>query len=307
MSTSPEVLDTPADPAPLPGRVWVRINGRPVAPHAATVSVFDHGLLYGDGVFEGLRFVNGRPFELEPHLCRLAASAHALRLSLPLTVDELREEVEALIADTGQQQGYIRLLVTRGVGDLGISPAMCARATLILIAAPVTIYNDERRQAGIRAMTLAGRQKAVDGLGPRIKSLNYLPNVLGCLDAEAAGAAEGIFLTPEGYVSEGTGDNIFVVRDGVLVQPDPACGGLEGITANAVQRLAERAGIPTARRWLTRYDLYTADEVFLTGTAVGLVPVTEIDGRCIGSGTCGPITVRLQGLLTAAMERGGID
>ena len=291
----------------IPAPAWVRVDGEAVPAHEAAVSVFDHGLLYGDGVFESLRFVDRRVFELDAHLERLAASAHVLQLALPFTPDELREQVAALVADTGERDGYIRLLVTRGVGDLGIDAALCPRPRVVMIAAPATMYDDGRAARGVRAITLAGRQKAVDGLGPRVKSLNYLANVLGRLDARAAGAQEGIFLTPEGYVSEGAGDNVFIVRRGCLLQPDAACGGLDGITADAVRRLAARDGIRTERAWLTRYDLYTADEVFLTGTAVGLVPVTEIDGRGIGAGARGPITARMQRLLAAAMKRGAID
>ena len=286
---------------------WIRMDGHAVGRDAAVVSVFDHGLLYGDGAMESLRFANRRPFELHAHLDRLAATAHVMQLTLPCSLDAVGEEVRAVIADSGRADGYIRLMVTRGAGGLGMAPAACGRPRLILICSPVQVYDAARANGGISAITFAARQRSVDGFSPRLKSLNYLANILAHLDAQAAGADEGIFLTPEGFVSEGTAENVFVVRAGRLMEPDPACGGIDGITAAAVRRLAERDGIPCETAWLTRYDLYTADELFLTGTAAGIAPVAELDGRRIGSAAPGPMTQRLEALLNAAMQRGAVE
>ena len=271
----------------------ILIDGEFYAEADAKISVFDHGLLYGDGVFEGIRFYNDRVFRLEEHIDRLFDSAKAIHLEIPSTPAEVCKMVTDTVAKNGLHDGYIRLVVTRGAGALGLSPYQCEKPSIICIAATITLYPEEYYRDGLILATCATRRPTHDSLSPSVKSLNYLSNVMAKVEALAAGAQEGVMLNTEGYVAECTGDNIFVVKDGVIYTPTVASGSLNGITRKAVMELIEEAGIPLKEVQMARYDLYTADEMFLTGTAAEVVPVREYDKRKIGSGEPGPITKQL--------------
>jgi len=272
---------------------WIYLDGQFVRAEEAKISVFDHGLLYGDGVFEGIRAYNGRVFRLEQHLDRLWASARAINLTIPMSKEDLRERVLETVRRNGLHDAYIRLVVTRGKGDLGLDPVKCPIPTVFIIAGGIQIYPPEMYEKGLRVVTLATRRNIVDALSPRIKSLNYLNNILGKLEANQANVEEGLMLTREGYVAEGTSDNVFIVCDGVLATPALHLGVLAGITRGAVLEIARAQGIPAEETTLTLFDVYNADECFLTGTAAELVPVVEVDGRPIGDGRPGPLTKRL--------------
>ena len=256
----------------------------------AKISVFDHGLLYGDGIFEGIRFYNGRVFKLEEHIDRLFDSARALALTIPLTKAEMCEATLESCRQNGLRDGYIRLVVTRGVGDLGLNPKNCPRATVIIIAATIKLYPEELYQKGLTVVTCATRRLAPGALSPAIKSLNYLNNIMAKI--EAGNAGEGLMLNEQGYVAEATGDNVFIVKNGQLFTPPVSAGALGGITRNVVIEIAREFGTPVSETNLTRYDLFTADEFFLTGTAAEIIPVVNLDSRPIGDGTPGPATAK---------------
>lgn len=256
----------------------------------AKISVFDHGLLYGDGVFEGIRFYNGRVFKLDEHLQRLEHSARAIALSLPMSLSEIREATLETIRQNQLQDGYVRLVVTRGCGDLGLSPLLCPKPSIFIIASTITLYPKEKYEKGLEVVTCSTRRISHGAISPMVKSLNYLNNVLAKLEAIHAGAGEGLMLNEQGYVAECTGDNIFFVRNQTLFTPPTSSGALAGITRAAVIDLAREAGYPVHEVLTTRYDLYTADECFLTGTAAEVIPVVKLDHRPIGSGFPGPIT-----------------
>lgn len=271
--------------------IW--LDGRLVPREQATVSVFDHGLLYGDGVFEGIRVYNRRVFRLEPHLDRLYDSARALALEIPLDRTAMTKAVEETVRANQREDAYIRLVVTRGAGELGIDPRTCPKPSVFIIVADVHVYPRELYAAGIKIITSATRQVSHESFDPRIKSLNYLKNVLAKIDAQRAGASEALMLNAEGFIAECTADNLFVVRRGAILTPSPQDGALEGITRGAVVELAAEAGIPLREARLTRFDVYTADECFVTGTGAELMPVVEADGRVIAGGTPGPITQKI--------------
>ena len=270
------------------------INDRLVPEAEARISVFDHGLLYGDGVFEGLRSYAGRVFRLDAHLDRLWASARAICLEIPLAKEALAKAVIDTLAANDLKDGYIRLIVTRGAGTLGLDPNRCSNPQVIIIADTISLYPQEFYDQGLRIVTAATQRIQPAALSPRIKSLNYLNNIMAKLEGLRAGCVEALMLNHKGEVAECTGDNVFVVRSGRLLTPPPDAGILEGITRNAVMELAHAAGIDCREATLTRHDLYTADECFLTGTAAEVIPVVDIDGRTIGSGAPGPITSRLK-------------
>lgn len=257
----------------------------------AKISVFDHGLLYGDGIFEGIRFYNGRVFRLEEHIDRLWDSAKAILLDIPMSKEEMIEATLESCRQNGLRDGYIRLVVTRGVGDLGLNPANCPRATVIIIAAGIKLYPEELYQHGLKVVTCATRRVAPGAFSPAVKSLNYLNNVLAKI--EAANAGEGLMLNEQGYVAEATGDNVFIFKKGILYTPPVSAGGLGGITRNVVIGLAQELGMTVNETNLTRYDLFTADEFFLTGTAAEIIPAVELDSRLIGDGKPGPLTAKL--------------
>lgn len=275
----------------------------------AAISVLDHGLLYGDGVFEGIRYYGGKSFRLDAHLDRLDRSAAALRLTLPYDRAGIAAAVATVIAHgdaTGgatfdRGDGYLRLIVTRGPGTLGLDPRTCGRATMIVIRGPVALFGADGT-AGITVVTAATRQPGADVLDPRVKSLNYLPRVLARLEAAAAGADEAILLNHRGLVTEATTENVFVVAGGVLRTPPATDGALEGITRQVVLELAAAAGIPAEVVSLGRYDLHTADEIFLAGTAAELVAVRAVDGRALPA--CpGPVFARLAAAFRALVSR----
>jgi len=272
----------------------IYIDGELRPREEALVSVFDHGLLYGDGVFEGIRVYNRRIFRLEAHLDRLYDSARAIALEMPLVPAEMAEAVRRTVRENRKEDGYIRLIVTRGVGDLGIDPRKCARPTLIIIVTDIQVYPAALYTAGIKVITSATRQVSHQAFDPRIKSLNYLKNVLAKVDATRAGAEEAIMLNEDGFIAECSADNLFVVRGGALLTPSPLDGALEGVTRGAILSLAAEAGLDAREARLTRFDVYTAAECFLTGTGAEVMPVVEADGRGIGDGKPGPISRRLQ-------------
>ncbi len=283
----------------------VYIDGKFYPSEEARISVWDHGLLYGDGVFEGIRIYGGRVFKLDEHLKRLYHSARSIALKIPVHIHELKEVTLECCRRNMLKDGYIRLLVTRGRGDLGVDPRKCARSTLIVIVDRISLFPPESYEKGLRVITAATRKHSPASLSPRIKSLNYLNNIMAKLEAIHAGVPEAIMLNAEGYVTEGTGDNIFLVIDGVLKTPPVFVGILEGVTRNVVLKLAAELGIPTEEAKLTTHDLYTADEVFLTGTAAELVPVVEIDGRPVGDGRPGRIFTHLKDAFKNLTSREG--
>jgi len=283
----------------------ISMNGSLVPEHEARVSVFDHGLLYGDGVFEGLRAYSGRVFRLEEHLRRLWASARAICLEIPTTPAALGAVIEETLAANGLRDGYVRVVVTRGAGGLGLDPGRTRDPQVIVIADTIALYPAELAANGLRLVTAATQRSHPAALSPRIKSLNYLNNIMAKLEGQQAGCVEALMLNHKGEVAECTADNIFVVRGDRLLTPPPDAGILEGITRGAVIEIALAAGIDCREATLTRHDIYTADECFITGTAAEVVPVVELDGRKIGAGTPGPVTQRLRTAFHALVRAGG--
>ncbi|MBC7104972.1 MAG: branched-chain-amino-acid transaminase [Firmicutes bacterium] len=271
----------------------IYLNGRFVPQEEAVVSVFDHGLLYGDGVFEGIRAYQGRVFRLREHIDRLYESAKSIALEIPLSRGEMQEVVLETLRRNRLRDGYIRLVVSRGVGDLGLDPRKCSKPTVFCIAASIQLYPQEYYERGLEVITVATRRNVAEAINPRIKSLNYLNNILAKIEANLAGVPEAIMLNNDGYVAEATGDNVFIVKNGSLFTPPPYAGLLEGITRNAVMELARARGVPVHETLFTRHDLYVADECFLTGTAAEVIPVVKIDGRTIGEGRPGRLTTLL--------------
>lgn len=272
----------------------VYLNGSFVPKDQAKVSVFDHGYLYGDGVFEGIRAYAGRIFRLEEHIDRLYDSAQAICLNVPLTRPEMAEVCAQTCARNGIEDGYIRLVVSRGEGSLGLDPQSAKEANVVCIASQIQLYPEEFIEKGLRLVTAATRRSYGEVLAPQVKSCNYLPNIMACLEARNAGAHEAICMSREGYVAECTGDNIFIVKDGILKTPHHGVGILRGITRKAVLEIAADLDIPAEETFLNRWDVYSADEIFVTGTAAELVPVTDVDARTIGDGVQGPMTRRLR-------------
>ncbi len=271
----------------------IYINGAFVSRENAKVSVFDHGFLYGDGVFEGIRAYGGKVFELGEHLQRLYRSAHAIALKISLTIGKLERAVLETLRINKLQDAYIRLVISRGEGDLGLDPRKCTKGSIIIIADEIQLYPEEIYKNGLEIITVPTQRNAPESLNPCIKSLNYLNNIMGKIEAINAGVEEAVMLNRDGLVCECTGDNIFIYKDGVLRTPPSYIGALEGITRAVIIRLAEGEGIPTGETPFARYELYASQECFLTGTAAEIVPVVKIDGRQIGAGIPGPTTMRL--------------
>jgi branched-chain amino acid aminotransferase len=259
----------------------------------ARISVFDHGLLYGDGVFEGIRFYNRRVFRLEEHVRRLYDSARSILLNVPITPEEMTEAVLATCRANDLTDGYIRLVLTRGTGSMGLSPFRCPKASVIIIACSIQLYPEEAYQNGLVMATVATRRPTHDTLSPQVKSLNYLNNVMAKVEAIQAGAEEGLMLNERGLVAECTGDNLFIVRDGTITTPPITAGALDGITRKVVIELAASLGIPLREAELSRHDIFTADECFLTGTAAEVIAAVKLDQRPIGNGRPGPVTGRI--------------
>ncbi len=271
----------------------IYLDGQLLPESQAKVSVFDHGLLYGDGIFEGIRFYNGRVFRLEQHIRRLYDCARAILLKIPLTPAEMIAATCATCAANGLRDGYIRLVVTRGVGPMGLSPFKCPVPSVIIIADKIALYSEESYRTGLTMATVATRRPSHDILSPQVKSLNYLNNIMAKVEALQAGAEEGLMLNDVGLVAECTGDNIFIVRDGVISTPPLSSGALDGITRGAVFDIAQELGITIREREFSRHDVFIADECFLTGTAAEVIAAVKLDGREIADGKPGAVTQRI--------------
>ena len=273
-------------------KIW--IDGKLVDKADAKISVYDHGLLYGDGVFEGIRVYNGKIFECDVHVRRLYDSAKAVRLKIPIGPAELKKVMEETVKANGFNECYIRVVVTRGVGSLGIDPNKCANPSLIVIADLIQVYPKEMFEKGIAVITASTLRMHPSALSPRIKSLNYLNNILARIEANDAGVSDAIMLNQEGNVSEATVQNVFIVRDGQVATPTTHDGILEGVTRKVMIDLCQKMGISCVEKSIQKLDLYIADEMFLTGTGGEVMPVTKIDGRQIGNGEVGAITKKLK-------------
>ncbi len=271
----------------------VYINGQIVPQEEAKISVFDHGLLYGDGVFEGIRAYHGKIFTLDEHLDRLYDSATAIKLKIPITKAEMADAIKKTMEANNQKDCYIRLVVTRGVGKLGLDPNKCATPQVIIITDTIELYSKALYENGLDVVTVTTIRNHFSALDPKIKSLNYLNNILAKIESLQAGAGEALMLNKDGYVAECAGDNIFICRNNTLSTPPASAGILIGITRNVVMELADKMGMQVKEELMTRYDLYIADECFLTGTAAEIIPVVRIDGRTIGTGKPGNITLEL--------------
>ncbi|MBU0951814.1 MAG: branched-chain-amino-acid transaminase [Elusimicrobia bacterium] len=272
----------------------VYLNGKLVKKEDAKISVFDHGLLYGDGVFEGIRAYNGRVFKLREHLDRLYNSARAITLTIPLKKQEMEIATLETLRANKSKDAYIRLVVTRGVGDLGLDPRKCPKATIFIIVDKITLYPSEFYTKGLELFTVSTRRNMVNSINPCIKSLNYLNNILAKIEATTMGAPEAIMLNKDGYVAECTGDNVFILKHNILITPPTWAGALQGITREAVMDLARtHMKLLVKEDIFTVYDVYTADECFLTGTAAEIIPVVGLDNRKIGNGNPGKITLKL--------------
>ena len=269
-------------------QIWM--NDGLVDKSEAKVSVFDHGLLYGDGVFEGIRVYGGEVFEHQAHIDRLYASATAIRLKIPTDSETLMENVRTTVAANSLEDGYVRLVITRGEGTLGLNPMVCEQPQIIIIAATIQLYPRELYEIGLKVVSANTVRNHPLSISPQIKSLNYLNNILAKLEALDRDMLEAIIYNHQGYVAEATGDNVFIVKDDVIITPPNSAGSLEGITQKVVLRLARDSGYEVTRRDLTRHDLYTSEEIFLTGTAAEVIGIVEVDGRTVGSGRPGPIT-----------------
>lgn len=260
---------------------WIDGEIKPAS--EAKISVYDHGLLYGDGIFEGIRFYNGKTFRLESHLKRLLDSSRVLGITLPMPLDDIFEAVEATVkAYKASTNGYIRLVITRGIGSLGINPNSCARATMFIIADELTMIGEDKRKKGVKLILASTRRLSPDGLDPRVKSLNYLNHIMAKMEANYAGVDEALLLNAQGNIAEGTADNVFIIKDGVLRTPPVTEGALDGITRNIVLELAKGLNIEIAEKPMAAYDIHTADECFLTGTAAELITVSMLDGKSAG-------------------------
>jgi len=286
----------------MPSLVWV--DGKWYDRGAAVVSVFDHGLLYGDGVFEGIRSYGGRVFRLEEHLSRLYASAKAIWLDIPMTKEAMGRMVEEGVAKSELKDSYIRLVVTRGVGDLGLDPRKCVKPTIFCIFDKIQLWPQDRYEKGLVAVTAATPIHHREALSPRVKSLNYLSHILAKIEGIAAGVDEVIMLDSTGYVAEASGMNLFAVTNSTLRTPPPYAGILRGVTRDTVIELGREAGYTIEETPMNRYDLYTAAEVFLTGTAAEVIAISKLDGRAIGRGTAGPVTRDLATRFRAYVTRG---
>jgi branched-chain amino acid aminotransferase len=284
----------------------IYLDGKLVPKEQAKVSVYDHGLLYGDGVFEGIRIYNSRVFKLDEHLKRLYRSARAIMLEIPMSYEELKKATLMTVRANQRRDGYIRLVVTRGEGDLGLAPWKCPKPFIFIIVDKIGLYPEEYYTKGLEIITVPTRRHIPEGLNPNIKSLNYLNNILAKIEAKHAGVMEAVMLNTDGYVAEGTGDNIFIVQNKRLITPPAYMGALDGITKATVFELAKKLRLEAKEAVLTRFDLFNADECFLTGTAAEVVPVVKIDQRIIGDGTPGPLTLKLIKAFRALTQREGI-
>lgn len=269
---------------------WIFLNGKFVKKEDAVVSVFDHGFLYGDGVFEGIRVYSGNIFRLDAHLKRLYESAQSILLTIPYSKEQISQLIIETVNKNELQSAYIRVVVSRGKGNLGLDPSSCSTPSVIIIAEELTMYPKEFYERGIKIASVASRRNRPDVLSPQVKSLNYLNNILVKLEANQTGVQEALMLNDQGYVTEGSADNIFIVKNGIIYTPPVYLGALEGITRNAIIDVAKAMGVEVKETPFTRHDVYTADEVFLTGTAIEVIAVIEVDGRTIRDGKPGIVT-----------------
>lgn len=272
---------------------WIYLDGQYVTKEEAKVSVYDHGFLYGDGIFEGIRIYDGNIFKCYEHLVRLYDSAKSIMLNIPLSIEEMEGVLVETIRRNELKDGYIRLIVSRGAGNLGLDPNRCPKASVIVIVEQLSIYPEEAYLNGLRTISVSQRRNIPDALNPKIKSLNYLNNILVKIQANHADVGEAIMLNSQGYVAEGSSDNIFIVKKGVVYTPPCYLGALEGITRNTIIELCEELGYKLKEEPFTLHDVYVADEVFFTGTAAEVIAVREVDGRVVGSGQAGLITLAL--------------
>ncbi len=272
-------------------KVW--IDGKLVDKSEAKLSVYDHGLLYGDGVFEGIRIYSGKIFECDAHLDRLWNSAKAIRLEIPSTRDEVTRAIYETVKANNFTDCYVRLVVTRGMGDLGLDPKKCSKPTVFIISDLIAVYPKEMYDKGIAVITASVIRNHPNALSARIKSLNYLNNILAKIEANDAGVPEALMLNHDGNVAECTADNVYIVRDGVVQTPTTYDGILEGVTRKVIIELCGKLGVPLVEKTLQRHDLYVADEMFLSGTGAEVIAVTKIDGRTIGAGHSGPVTQKI--------------
>ena len=286
---------------------WIYLNGDFVTKENAKVSVYDHGYLYGDGIFEGIRIYNGNIFKCKEHLDRLYDSAKSIMLNIPLSFDEMQEALIESVRRNELQNGYIRLVVSRGPGDLGLDPRRAPRANVVIIVEQLAIYSADAYIDGLKIVSVSTRRNVPDALNPKIKSLNYLNNILVKIQANLAGVGEALMLNAQGYVAEGSGDNIFIIKNGVLTTPPCYIGALEGITREAIMVIARIEGYTVKEEPFTLHDVYIADEVFLTGTAAEVIAVREVDARMIGSGKAGPITTHLLQEFRKIVDQDGVQ
>jgi len=287
----------------MPLQIW--LDGKLVPEQEAKVSVFDHGLLYGDGIFEGIRAYHGRVFKLKEHLKRLYDGAQCLMINIPITMDQMQEAVLETLRANDLSDAYIRLVVTRGVGDLGLDPRKCPVPSIFCIATSIALYPDEVYEKGLKLVTCATRRNPPEALNGSIKSLNYLNNIMAKMECIQANVPEGIMLTTDGYVCECTGDNLFLINGNKLITPPDHLGALPGITRQAVMDVAADLGMEVVEELFRMRSVYTAEEAFLTGTAAELVPVVEVDGRQIGAGKAGPQTTKLLDAFRALIQHDG--
>ncbi|MGJ8655185.1 MAG: branched-chain-amino-acid transaminase [Akkermansiaceae bacterium] len=272
-------------------KIW--LDGKIIDKADATISVFDHGLLYGDGIFEGIRMYSGKVFRLDEHIDRLFSSARSILLKLPWTKEEVIQATIDTIKANELTDGYVRLVITRGVGGLGLNPYLCPTPSMFIIAANIQLYSDDSYENGLDLITCATRRPTPASLSPQVKSLNYLNNVMAKIECIQAGVMEGIMLNEQGYVAECTGDNVFIVKKGVVYTPPVSDGSLDGITREVIFDLCESEGIEIREASMTRHDVFICEEAFLTGTAAEVIPFVKLDQRVIGDGTPGPLTRRL--------------
>lgn len=284
----------------------IYLDGKFVAKEDAKISVYDHGFLYGDGIFEGIRIYNGNIFKCKEHLDRLYDSAKSIMLNIPLSYQEMQEALVETIKRNEMRDGYIRLIVSRGPGDLGLDPKRSPKASVIIIVEKLSIYSEEMYRNGLKTISVSQRRNIPDALNPKIKSLNYLNNILVKIQANLADVGEAIMLNSQGYVAEGSADNIFIVKNGVLTTPPCYVGALEGITRLAIMQICERLGLKLKEEPFTLHDVYVADEVFFTGTAAEVIAVREVDGRTIGTGKAGEVTLRLLEEFRSIVEVDGV-
>ena len=283
----------------------IYINGKFLSRKDAKVSVFDHGLLYGDGAFEGIRSYKRCVFKLQEHIDRLYETAHTLMIQIPLAKDQLMAAIVATLKKNNISDGYIRVIITRGEGDLGLDPRKCyGKPNVIIITDKITLYAKELYNKGMAIITVPTVRNNPEALNPRLKSLNYLNNILAKIEANNSGYAEAIMLDHQGFVAECTGDNIFIVKRGVLSTPSQ--GRLQGITRDTVMALAKSSKITTEERYITRHEVYTADECFLTGTAAEIIPVVKVDGRTVGTGKPGAVTLKMMKMFRALTGQSGV-